>query len=146
MQLCSKPVVRASYTQEKVGSLPGAASGGYDLMYRLTLHVTTHSAQVRSRPQCFRRECRRVMHGAHAVVLTHEQSITVQRTWLSTAPANHTDRHSFVLRRRQQEQNAHGTAPNHTVQFSNAFSPCICHFLRVIRAPSGNSFSHGCLL
>ena len=25
-------------------------------MYRLTLHVSTHSAQVRSHPQCFRRE------------------------------------------------------------------------------------------
>ena len=30
----------ASYTQEKVGSLPGAASGGYDLLYRLTMHVS----------------------------------------------------------------------------------------------------------
>ena len=66
-----------SYTQEQVGSLPGAPSGRYDFMYRLTVHVSTHSAQVRSRPHCFRRECRRVLHGAHAVVLTHEQSITV---------------------------------------------------------------------
>ena len=53
---------------------------------------------------------------------THEQSITVQRTSLSRATANYTDRHGFVQRRRQQGQRAHRTAPTHTVQFSNAFS------------------------
>ena len=37
--------------------------------------------------------------GAHAVVLTHEQSITVQRTPRSRVPANYTDRHDFVQRR-----------------------------------------------
>ena len=70
-------------------------------MYRLTLHVNTHSAQAQSRPQSFKQECKRVLHGAHAVVLTHEQSVTVQRTSRSRAPANYTDRHGFVQRRRQ---------------------------------------------
>ena len=112
----------ASFTQEQVGSLPDAPSGGYDLMYRLKIRASTHSAQVQSRPQCFRRECRRVLHGAHAVALTHEQSITVQRTSLSRAPANYTERHAFVQRRRQQGQRTHGTAPTHTVQFFNTFS------------------------
>ena len=36
-----------------------------------------------------------MLHGAHAVVLTHEQSITVQRTSLSRAPANYMDRHGL---------------------------------------------------
>ena len=93
-------------------------------MYRLILHVSTHSAQVWSRLQCFRRECRRVLHGpgVHAVVLTHEQAITVRHTSLSRAPANYTDRHGFVQHRRQQGQRAHGTTLTHIVQFSNAFS------------------------
>ena len=112
----------ASYTQEQVGSLPGAPSGRYDFMYRLKVHVSTHSAQVRSRPHCFRREWRRVLHGAHAVVLTHEQSITVQRTALSKASANHTDKHGFVQRRRQQttahewdSADAHRAGPQHLI-------------------------------
>ena len=125
----------AAYTQEQVGSLPDAVGGRYDFMYRLTVHVSTHSAQVRStsRPHCFRRECRRVLHGAHAVVLSHEQSITVQRTSLSKATPNYTDRHGFVQRRRRQGQRTRGTAPIHTVQFSNTFSvlsdPATAHLL-----------------
>ena len=93
-------------------------------MYRLTLHVNTHSAQVLSRPQSFRQECRRVLHGAHAVVLRHEQSVTVQRTSRSRAPSNYTDRHGFVQRRRQRGQRTHSREPFacHALHVSNAFS------------------------
>ena len=93
-------------------------------MYRLTLHVNTHSAQVQSRPQSFRQECRRVMHGAHAVVLRHEQSVTVQRTSRSRAPAKYADRHGFVQRRRQRGQRTHSREPLafHALYISSAFS------------------------
>ena len=83
-----------------------------------------HSAQVQSRPQSFRQECRHVLHGAHAVVLRHEQSVTVQRTSRSRAPANYTDRHGFVHRRRQRGQrtHSHGLLAGHALHVSNAFS------------------------
>ena len=117
-------VVYASYTQEAVGTHPAAAGGGFDLMYRLTLHVNTHSAQVQSHPRSFRQECRRVLHGAHAVVLGHEQSVTVRRTSRSGAPANYTDRHGFVQRRRQRGQRTHCREPLafRALHDTNAFS------------------------
>ena len=93
-------------------------------MYRLTLHVNTHSAQVQSHPQSFRQECRRVLHGAHAVVLRHEQLVTVRRTSRSGAPANYTDRHGYVQRRRQRGQRTHSREPLacHALHDTNAFS------------------------
>ena len=117
-------VAYASYTQETVGTHPAASGGGFELMYRLTLHVNTHSAQVQSRPQSFRQECRRVLHGAHSVVLRHEQAVTVQRTSRSRAPSNYTDRHGFVQRRRQRGQRTHSHGPlaGHALHVSNAFS------------------------
>ena len=117
-------VAYGSYTQETVGTHPAAAGGGFDLMYRLTLHVNTHSAQVQSRPQSFRQEGRRVLHGAHAVVLRHEQSVTVQRTSRTRAPANYTDRHSFLQHRRQRGYRTHSREPLacHALHVSNAFS------------------------
>ena len=81
----------------------------------------------------WRYECRRVLHGAHAVVLSHEHSTIAQRISLSKATANYTDRHGFVQRRRRQGQRTRGAAPIHTVQFSNTFSvlsdPATAHLL-----------------
>ena len=83
-----------------------------------------HSVQVQSRPRSFRQECRQFLHGAHAVVLRHEQSVTVQCTSRSRAPAKYTDRHGFVHRRRQRGQrtNSHGLLAGHALHVSIAFS------------------------